>query len=114
MPYIGIRTTKEISKQTAEKIKAGLGRAIEVFPGKSEAWLMTELSGGHSIWMRGDSSEDSAFVEVKLFGKIEHSACDAMTGKICEILGENLSVSPERVYVTYSGFSEWGWNGGNF
>lgn len=114
MPYIGIKTTKEISKEAAEQIKAQLGRAIEVFPGKSEAWLMTELSGGHSMWMKGDNSRDCAFAEVKIFGKIEHSACDAMTGKICEILEKALSVSPDRIYVTYSGFSEWGWNGGNF
>ena len=114
MPYIGVKTTKEISAKEEATLKAELGKAVETFPGKSEAWLMTEFSGGCRLWMRGDNSEDSAFVEVKIFGKIEHRSCDAMTGKLCGILSSCPGISPDRIYVTYSGYSEWGWNGGNF
>lgn len=114
MPYIGTRTTTEISKEKETILKQKLGKAIETIPGKSEAWLMTEFTGGCNLWMRGDNSVDSAFVEVKVYGKTEHRYCDALTGKICDILSEELGISPDRIYVTYSEFSEWGWNGGNF
>ena len=114
MPYIGTRTTKEISPEKEKILKEKLGKAIEAIPGKSEAWLMTEFSGGCHLWMRGDGSANSAFVEVKVYGTVDHRSCDKLTGLICDILSEELDISPDRVYVTYSGFSEWGWNGGNF
>lgn len=114
MPYIGTKTTKEITPEKEAVLKTKMGKAIEAIPGKTEAWLMTEFTGGCHLWMKGDNSSDTAFVEVKMLGKAEHSSCDAMTGIICSILEEELGISPDRVYVTYSGFSEWGWNGGNF
>lgn len=114
MPYIGTRTTKEITPEKEAILKAKLGKAIEAIPGKSESWLMTEFTGGCHLWLGGDNSADSAFVEVKIYGNADHRACDSLTGKICDILEEELGISPDRIYITYSGFSEWGWNGNNF
>jgi hypothetical protein len=37
-----------------------------------------------------------------------------MTGKICEILGDVLSIPGDAVYVTYHGVHDWGWNNSNF
>ena len=41
-------------------------------------------------------------------------ACDAMTGKICDIFADVLGIPGNAVYVTYHGVHDWGWNGGNF
>ena len=37
-----------------------------------------------------------------------------MTGKVCGILNDTLGIPGDKVYVTYQGFSDWGWNGRNF
>ena len=53
-------------------------------------------------------------VSVDLLGSVSSSSSEKMTEKLCEILSDELSLSPDRVYVKYSGFSDWGWNKGNF
>lgn len=53
----------------------------------------------------------------KIFCKIQrirHRARNKMTAKICEILDKELGISGDKVYITYSGFKNWGWNGSNF
>ena len=42
MPYIQIRSNKEISKDKELSIKSKLGNAITIV-GKSESWLMVEF-----------------------------------------------------------------------
>ncbi|MCI5621980.1 MAG: phenylpyruvate tautomerase MIF-related protein [Lachnospiraceae bacterium] len=37
-----------------------------------------------------------------------------MTAKICEILADELAIPGDKVYVTYHGVNDWGWNGSNF
>jgi phenylpyruvate tautomerase PptA (4-oxalocrotonate tautomerase family) len=53
-------------------------------------------------------------VEVKVFGKENPSAFEALTAEICKIFGEVLNIAPDHIYVKYEAVSNWGWNGGNF
>ena len=46
MPFIETKTSKEISLAAEAKIRRELGKAIEIFNGKSEAWLMLNFVGG--------------------------------------------------------------------
>lgn len=114
MPYISVKTTNEISKEKEAVLKAKMGKAIETIPGKSEAYLMVCFEDRCRLWLRGDNSEESAFVEVKIFGTSSKQYYTAMTKVICAVLGDELGISPERVYVTYSEFENWGWNNMNF
>ena len=90
MPYIDVKLSKSITDAEAVALKAELGSMIEVFPGKSEGWLMCSIEDSKKMWFKGDNSDDSAFVE------------------------EKLSISSDRIYVRYEGGSDWGWNGSNF
>lgn len=114
VPYIGTRTTVSISAEKEEIIKKRLGEAIAAIPGKSEKWLMCEFADNCRLWFAGDNSKPTAYVNVKIFGGADSHACEKLTGIICDILGEELSVPSDRVYVTYSAFDDWGWNGANF
>lgn len=114
MPYINLRTTKKLSSENCENVKSALGKAIECIPGKSEARLMIGIEDGVKLWFKGDSSADSAVIDVDLFGAVNSAACNELTGIICDILRDELNISPDRVYVKYSGYSDWGWNGANF
>ncbi|MBQ6163401.1 MAG: hypothetical protein IJK23_02890 [Clostridia bacterium] len=114
MPYIKLNTTAEVDEAKAEALKARFGKAIECFPGKTEQWLMVGIEDKQRMWFRGDNSADAAVVDVALLGSVSADASGRMTAEICRILEEELGISPDRVYVKYSGFANWGWNGGNF
>ena len=89
-------------------------KAISLFPGKTESWLMCNIEADKNMYLAGDNSDDCAFLEVKLFGNVDKAAADKFTAEICAYLNESLSVSPDRVYVRYEGGTDWGWNGSNF
>ena len=114
MPYIKVTTTAKVSDQTAAALKADFGKAIENFPGKSEQWLMVAVADNTRMWIRGDNSADTAMVDVELLGSVNASASEKMTADVCRILADRLGIAPDRVYVKYTGYANWGWNGNNF
>lgn len=114
MPYIKLTTTAKVDADKAAALKTAFGKAIEHFPGKTEQWLMVAVEDGRRMWFRGDDSADAAMVDVDLLGQINRAASEEMTADLCGILQRELGVSPDRVYVKYTGYADWGWNGGNF
>ena len=114
MPYINLKTTKSVSEEKCQNVKSAFGKAIECFPGKSEAFLMVGIEDNAKLWFRGDNSSDSAIVDVELLGSVNSAASEKMTIAICDILENELGISPDRVYVKYSGYNDWGWNKANF
>ncbi len=114
MPYINTVTSARIPEEKEKRIASALGKAIENFPGKTESWLMLNFTQGSHMYFRGDSSAPSAMVEVKIFGSAPKSAYDRMTKDICDLLGRELGIPGDRVYVQYEECGRWGWNGGNF
>lgn len=113
MPYIDLKLTKKITVSEENAIKTELGKMIEVFPGKSESWLMCSVDSDKKIWFRGDASDDSAFVEVKLLGSVNSESADKFTALICDYLKKSLNIDPSRIYVRFEGGNDWGWNGSN-
>ena len=114
MPYIKLTTTAKVDAAKAQALKAGFGKAIENFPGKTEQWLMVNIEDQQRMWFRGDDSENAAMVDVDLLGGVSKSASEKMTAALCDLLQKELGVSPTRVYVKYTGYADWGWNGTNF
>ncbi len=114
MPFIHTITNKTVNTQAEEELRRQLGRAIELFPGKSEQWLMLALSDGRRMAFRGRSDAACAMVEVSLFGKATAQAKEDFTAAVCAILHEVLAVDGERVYVKYAECDDWGFNGANF
>ena len=114
MPYIGTKTTLKISDEKKEIIKRRFGKAIEVFPGKSERWLMVGFDESLTMYMAGDGSEDIAFVEIKILGKGSKESFDKMTAETCKILSEELGIRGGRIYVKYEECEHWGYDSINF
>ena len=114
MPYIKLTTTAKVSDGTCAELKARFGKAIESFPGKTEAWLMVAVDDGKRMYFRGDDSADTAMVDVELLGEVSPAGSEKMTAVLCDILSEVLGIAPDRVYVKYTGYRNWGWNGSNF
>jgi len=114
MPYINLKTTKTVAPEKCEALKTAFGKAIESFPGKTEAWLMVGIEDGAKLWFKGDASSDSAIVDVELLGTASRDAAEKMTSVMCDIINRELEISPDRIYIKYREYDKWGWNGSNF
>ena len=68
MPFINSKVSVSISQEKEEELKTRLGQAIALIPGKSEAWLMTGFEDNCHLYFRGDNSQPTAFIEVKVYG----------------------------------------------
>lgn len=112
MPFINVKTSAAVSKEKCDAIKSALGQAITALPGKSENWLMVGIEPEQILYFQG-SDAPAAMVQVQTFGTPAQGT-DALTGKICGILNKELGIAENRVYVSYFGTSNWGWNGNNF
>ena len=113
MPFIDSKVTVSLSAEKEENIKQKLGHAIGTL-GKTESFLMVGFEDDYSLYMGGNKLEKGAFVAVSLFGNASPDAYSQMTAKICDIYETELGIPQDAVYVTYSGISDWGWNGRNF
>ena len=57
MPYIQTTTNVKIDAKKAEVIKAKFGKAIEAFPGKTEAWLMLSFEDEKTMYFKGSDGK---------------------------------------------------------
>lgn len=114
MPFIDSKVSISISEEKEQELKARLGQAIALIPGKSESWLMTGFEDNYHLYFRGDNSQPAAFIEVKIYGNENPSAFDALTAEITKIFTEVLGIAPDHIYIKYEAVANWGWNGGNF
>lgn len=114
MPFIGSKVSVKISKEKEEVIKQKLGKAIELVPGKREAFLMVGFEDEYSLYFAGEKLEKGAFIEVKIFGSTTKEAYDTLTTEICNIYEEELGIPQNKIYIKYEEVQNWGWNGCNF
>ena len=114
MPFIETKTSKEISLSAEAKMRCELGRAVEIFKGKSEAWLMLDFVGGARMSFRGETEPECAIISVELFGGATNDEYDKFTRAATDIVSEALGLSPDRIYVKYTEYSHWGYDGENF
>ena len=113
MPFIDSKITVPVSPEKKEVLKTELGQALSLLH-KPESYLMVGMEDNYDLWMAGKKLEKGAYVSVSLFGNAPSSSYDKMTGEICQILSEELGIPGDKVYVTYHGVNDWGWNGTNF
>ena len=66
------------------------------------------------MYFKGESSSPIAFVDVSVFGKSTSEGCENMTKEVCSVLNRVLAIPADKVYVKYSGTTQWGWNNMNF
>ena len=113
MPFINVKTTKELDEATKATLNAELCRITKECLGKGENWVMTGFEGGASLAFQG-STQDIAYVEVKAFGAPSAQGADQMTAGVCQLMENELIIPAGRTYVSYWGTDQWGWTGGTF
>ncbi len=113
MPYINIKTNKRVTLFGEASLITKLGHRIELFPGKSERWLMVNIDDECRMAFAG-TKDGCAMIEVKLFGVPDVRACDKFTEAVTKDVAGLLSISPDRIYVKYEGCTLWGAGGTHF
>lgn len=114
MPFIEVKTNARADDAICEAVKSELGKAISLIPGKSEEWLMVNVSCGEKIWFAKEASGKCAMVKIAVYGKISDRDANRLTARVTQIVSENFDVEPDRIYVAYSEHDKWGWNGSDF
>lgn len=113
MPFINIKTNQSVSNIQKDALKTAMGQAISALSGKSEQWLMVGIEREYILYHQG-SDAPAAMVTVQVYGSPSSSDCNALTGRISEALNAILEIPKNRIYVSYAGTPDWGWNGSNF
>ena len=77
---------------------------------------MVALDFGNSFSFGGDSSLPTAYLEVKSVGSLAPSVTAALSGRLCELLDDELSMSARRIYLEFQESERhlWGWDGKTF
>lgn len=113
MPFIQVKTNANLTPNDEILIKSKLGELIKIIPGKSENWLMVQLSGDKKMYFKG-SDEKCAYIEVKIYGGASSEVFDKFTSEVTSLISKTLNVSPGRIYVSYFETDNWGYSGSNF
>ena len=114
MPFISTKTNQSIPTDVAKKLKEAYASAIEILPGKTEKWLMLSFEGDVTMAFHGDMDQPMAYLTVSLVGKAPRDAYEALTKRLCEIMGDVLGIPSNMVYVKYEEVDHWGFDGYNF
>lgn len=113
MPYIQVRTNKELTREKEVAIKKRLGEAISIL-NKSESWLMVEFVDRCKLYFKGEDGDNYAYVDIKIYGSSSSESYRIFTAEVSKILNEEINILPSNIYISYGEFSNWGWNGSNF
>ena len=113
MPMIDSRITLKMTEAQKEELKADFGKLISTLD-KPEDYLMVGIEDSCDLWFGGKKLEKGAYVAVSLLGNAPKEQYEKLTGQICSLFEEKLSIPGESVYITYHPVSDWGWNGKNF
>lgn len=113
MPMIDSKVTVPLPQEKRDVLKAEFGKAISIL-GKPESYLMLGFEDNYDLYFGGKKLDKGAFISVQLLGEVNPAASEKMSAKLCEILEKELGIPDDKIYITYSGIKNWGWNGGNF
>lgn len=114
MPYISTKLNFKLEQADELALKDEFGKAISIFPGKSERYLMLHFQDTCDMYFGGDNDDKIAMIEVKMFGMPDKSHCDEATRVFTEILSNRLAIDPMNIYIKYEDSQFWGMGGKNF
>lgn len=114
MPYIEVKTTVRLDEAQKDALQKKLTDAVSVAFGKPKAYIMVGIEDDKSLYMAQKKLEKGAYIAIRLLGTASKSACQTLTGEICDILQTDHGIAGNNVYVSYHPVDLWGWNGSMF
>ena len=114
MPYITVTTNRSLPADKTAALKAKIAKALsDSMPGKTENWLMLRFAGDETMYF-GGTDAPCLMADICVFGKQPKENYAKMTAAVTKILSAECAVPADRIYVKYTEYDKWGWNGGNF
>ncbi len=113
MPYIEAKVTVPVVPEKKEVLKAKFGKAVSLIK-KPESYLMVGIEDDMDLWFAGKKLEKGAYVSVSAFGDPARPDCGKMAAELTKILGEELGIPGENIYITFHPVKTWAWQGGLF
>ena len=61
----------------------------------------------------GGSREPAAYLEIRSIGALDEDTNASLSGALCKLLHETVSIQPDRVFLNFIDVqrADWGWNG---
>lgn len=113
MPFIDVKIAGPISEERKLMLKTKLGQAISIL-NKTEKFLMIGIVDNYELYFGGEKLRTGAYISVSLFGSLSANVCAEMTENLCTMFASELGIPKDKIYITYHGIKDWGWNGRNF
>ena len=111
MPFIKAKVSCPVSPEQESELKTGMGKAIELVPGKSEEYLLLEFEENCRLWLRGKNDEPIVYIEAAIFGNKMHYGYDAFTAEVTKLFAKVLNIRPDHIYIKYEDIIAWGVQG---
>ncbi|MDO4537067.1 MAG: phenylpyruvate tautomerase MIF-related protein [Coriobacteriales bacterium] len=108
MPFVVARVSMPVKRAQELELKARLGHAISLVPGKSEAYLLVEIEDECHLFLAGSDVKPVAYLEVSVFGNEGHAGYDGFTREVTDAFAEVLGILPDHIYLRFSDIEAWG------
>ncbi len=112
MPLIQLETSCDLSNPNKkESVAKALSRLAAEGTGKPEQYVMACVQDKATMTMAGETGP-CALVTIKGIGGLSKSVNQTLTGRICQMLEEELAIPTDRIYVTFQELAatHWGWD----
>ena len=107
MPFVVSRVNLPISEEQEQALKARLGKAIELVPGKNENHLLLQIEDSCRLWLRGDNRRPMGYLTVSIFGNESHAGYREFSAAVTEIYRELFEIAPEDFYIQFEDITAW-------
>lgn len=114
MPYIEAKMSIKLDASQKDDLQKKLTDAVSAAFGKPKAYIMANIEDDKALYMAERNLEKGAYITIRLLWTASKSACQGLTGEICDILQSDYGIPGANVYVTYHPADLWGWNGSMF
>lgn len=114
MPLVRLETDRKMDEGVMEGITAGLTAIVSEATGKPSRYVMTTVC--NATTRMSDESGGSALVQVMSIGGLGPSVNGGIAASITGLLNEELGISPDRIYITFTDVpgENWAWQGRTF
>lgn len=109
MPFINAKFSSTVSPEKENELKSALGEAITLL-GKSERYLMVQISDNCRLYFGGKNDAPIAFFDVSLLHSAPRENYEELTARLCEIAKTVMNVDGSNVYVKFEETENWGFD----
>jgi len=114
MPYIELKTNKQLSRDKKEQILRDLTALMARDLGKPEKYIMASCLDDQDMIFAG-SHDPLVFVDLRSI-RLPEGQTENLSKSLSNFMANNLAVKGERLFINFSNFDgdRWGHNGSTF